>query len=267
MLNKKTLSLIIAIIASVFYYFQKPESISPPSPDAAPVIQVSPDHLPNTPGSFSKAKTQLYKEVYAGHEKTFYCGCDFDRNERSVDLNSCGLQSLQDVKRAQRIEAEHAMPAYHFGQQLQCWQEPEKVCPREAGKKPYSGRDCCMKASEVFKTAHNDLHNLYPAVGEINGERSNYRWAMLSGPAEQYGQCEIKIDKANDRAEPPANVRGDIARTYFYMQQTYGFAISAQQRQLFAAWSTQDPPDAWEKERNQRIAKIQGQDNPFITNY
>ncbi len=26
-----------------------------------------------------------------------------------------------------------------------------------------------------------DLHNLVPAVGEINGDRSNYRFGMISG--------------------------------------------------------------------------------------
>ncbi len=53
----------------------------------------------------------------------------------------------------------------------------------------------------------------------------------------------------------------------FYMSETYGFNLSSQDRQLFTAWSRQDPPDAWEQTRNQRIAAIQGKDNPFISQY
>ena len=60
---------------------------------------------------------------------------------------------------------------------------------------------------------------------------------------------------------------GDIARTMFYMEKTYGFRLSDQQRKLFTAWHRQDPPDAWERERNRRIAKIQGRENTFIQGF
>ena len=35
-------------------------------------------------------------------------------------------------------------------------------------------------------------------------------------------------------------------------------------RALFDRWDTEDPPDAWERERNRRIAERQGNANPFI---
>ena len=60
---------------------------------------------------------------------------------------------------------------------------------------------------------------------------------------------------------------GDIARTMFYMSDTYGFNLSRQDEQLFAAWSRQDPPDGWEVERNRRIKAIQGKGNRFIEDY
>jgi len=53
-------------------------------------------------------------------------------------------------------------------------------------------------------------------------------------------------------------VRGDVARIYFYMEDRYGLKISRKQRQLFEAWSKQDPIDQWEKERANRIELIQG---------
>jgi deoxyribonuclease-1 len=65
----------------------------------------------------------------------------------------------------------------------------------------------------------------------------------------------------------PDAVKGDIARAMFYMAETYGFNLSNQDRQLFTVWAKQDPPDAWEQTRHQRIAAIQGRDNPFISQY
>ncbi|MFO1424354.1 MAG: endonuclease [Candidatus Competibacteraceae bacterium] len=119
----------------------------------------------------------------------------------------------------------------------------------------------------VFEAAHNDLYNLFPAEGEINGDRQDFNWGMVPGAARDYGRCAMKIDAGIRRAEPPDAVKGDIARAMFYMSATYGFHLSDQDRQLFTAWSRQDPPDAWEQTRNQRIAAIQGKDNPFISQY
>ncbi|MBK8327588.1 MAG: endonuclease [Moraxellaceae bacterium] len=42
-----------------------------------------------------------------------------------------------------------------------------------------TGRQCCESQDPVFETAHNDLHNLFPAIGEVNGDRSNYNWGMV----------------------------------------------------------------------------------------
>ena len=49
------------------------------------------------------------------------------------------------------------------------------------------------------------------------------------------------------KAEPPLNVRGDIARTYLYMDVAYPGRgiISKKNRKLFAAWNRQDPVDRW----------------------
>ncbi|WP_086489455.1 endonuclease [Thioflexithrix psekupsensis] len=214
------------------------------------------------PSSFTAAKNALYNQVYAGHSYTFYCGCPFDRRE-GVDLEACGVTPRKNLQRASRVEAEHVFPAHQFGHFRACWREP--LCTDSKGQ-PFKGRECCLETDEVFRTAHNDLHNLFPAVGEINGDRSNYNWGMLSGVKSEYGRCEIKIDSSIRRAEPPANVRGDIARVYFYMAATYGFNLSRQDVQLFTAWHRQDPPDDWERERNRRIARIQGNENPFIVN-
>jgi deoxyribonuclease-1 len=51
------------------------------------------------------------------------------------------------------------------------------------------------------------------------------------------------------------------------MEDTYKFRLSDQDRQLFTAWSRQDPPDPWEIERNGRIKSLQGKGNRFIEDY
>ena len=116
----------------------------------------------------------------------------------------------------------------------------------------------------MFRTAHNDLHNLYPVVGEVNGDRQDYNWGMVPGEKRAYGRCDFEIDAGDRRVEPPARIRGDIARTMLYMAQTYGFRLSDQDRQLYEAWNRQDPPDAFERERNRRIHALQGNANPFV---
>ena len=66
-------------------------------------------------------------------------------------------------------------------------------------------------------------------------------------------------------AEPRPEIRGDIARIYFYMADTYGIRLSRQQHRLFEAWGRQDPADTWELKRERRIAEIGGAGNLFVS--
>lgn len=245
----------------------KPSAPPTERPTTARTTAPPPGNLPNTPGSFETAKKVLYAQVYADHRVTFYCGCTYS-TDRKVDLGSCGLAALADIPRAQRIEAEHIFPAAQFGNFRPCWRSPRDLpsCVKSDGS-ALSGRQCCQQVDPVFEAAHNDLFNLVPAVGEINGQRSDYNWGMIAGEKREFGNCNMEVDSSIRRVEPPESVQGDIARTMFYMTDTYGFTLSDQDRQLFTAWSRQDPPDAWEVERNRRIKAIQGRGNRFIEDY
>ena len=141
------------------------------------------------------------------------------------------------------------MPAYHFGHQRQCWQK--------------GGRKACKK-DPVFRRMEADLHNLVPAIGEVNGDRSNFKFGMIEGEKRNYGACDIEIDFNAKRAEPRPEVRGDIARIYFYMRKQYNLNMSSQQEKLFTAWSKEDPVDEWEKEKNKIVKSIQGNSNSYI---
>ena len=41
----------------------------------------------------------------------------------------------------------------------------------------------------------SDLHNLFPSIGEVNGDRSNYIFGEIPGESRVYGQCDIEIKK------------------------------------------------------------------------
>jgi deoxyribonuclease-1 len=114
----------------------------------------------------------------------------------------------------------------------------------------------------------SDLYNLVPAIGEVNGRRSNFRFGMISGETRDFGRCDMEIDSSIRRAEPPKQVRGDIARTYKYMDKAYpGHGIIGEaSKKLFDAWDKTDPVDAWECERCKRIESIQKNQNLIVKN-
>jgi deoxyribonuclease-1 len=86
----------------------------------------------------------------------------------------------------------------------------------------------------------------------------------LPGEKRAYGRCDVEIRER--KIEPKPSIRGDIARTYMYMNWAYpGRGIIGRKRaKLFKRWSAQDPVDRWERERVRKIEKIQGNKNPFV---
>ncbi len=183
-----------------------------------------------------------------------YCGCKWTWVGKSggrVDPTSCGYETRKQANRAERTEWEHIVPAWTFGHQRQCWQ--------------HGGRKNCVAADQVFRGMEADLFNLYPSVGEVNGDRANFNYGMATGVGAQYGACETRIDFGSRTAEPRNEVKGLVARTTFYMFDRYNLSMSRQQQQLLMAWSKQHPVTTWERKRNDRIAKIVGYSNPFVT--
>lgn len=210
------------------------------------------------PATFSEAKVVARQKVYLDQANStqgdLYCGCKWTWVGKSggrIDPDSCGLEVRKQENRSDRTEWEHIVPAWTFGHQRQCWQN--------------GGREHCESDDPVFRAMEADLFNLYPAVGEVNGDRSNFSYGTASGVAAQYGQCKTKVDFEQRTAEPRDEVKGLVARTTFYMFDRYNLNMSRQQQQLLMAWNKQFPVTPWEKERNRRIAAIMGHSNPFVT--
>lgn len=222
--------------------------------------------------SFDEAKKLLVRIYDAAPVKNdLYCGCPFfpepGRGLR-IDLSSCGYRAARDPERAARIEWEHAVPASAFGKTFVEWREGADVCVDREGKK-YKGRKCARRSAE-FARMEGDLHNLFPVVGEVNGLRSDLPMGLVDPsrrPSREefhFGACKSAIESGVFQPRP--EVRGDLARAYRYMDASYPerHLLDEEHRALFERWDAADPPDAWERERNTRIASMQGNANPYI---
>lgn len=202
------------------------------------------------PASFEQAKEVSRRYVYhdqnQGSDGTLYCGCDWSWVGRSggrIDLASCGYEIRAQENRAIRLEWEHIVPAWVFGHQRQCWQN--------------GGRQNCIADDPVFRAMEADLHNLAPAIGEVNADRSNYRYGVVRGSdAATCGTCKTRVDFKSRAVEPRDEVKGFVARVTFYMYDRYDLSMSDAQQRLLMAWDKQYPVTEWERERDRRIVPV-----------
>ncbi len=255
------------------------ERNSPAAPSAPPLRDREAPSLTEVESnhrirSFEEAKRTLTR-IYDAHRSDVYCGCAFfpepGRGLR-VDLPACGYKVARDAARASRIEWEHAVAASTFGHTFKEWTEGDERCVDARGKR-FRGRRCAEHSPE-FARMEGDMHNLFPAVGEVNALRGDLPMGLVDPPDRPhpnqtegvvtFGACRTSIE--NGTLLPRAEVRGDLARAALYMDRAYPTRriLDEAHRALFLRWSAEDPPDAWEIERNRRIAERQGNENPFI---
>ncbi|HYE57937.1 MAG TPA: endonuclease [Rhodothermales bacterium] len=137
--------------------------------------------------------------------------------------------------------------------------------------------------------ARSDLHHLYPARADANSSRGNLPYgdfADASGtkffrgtdtatcpagcpPAEP--DTWSVTSTSTGRFRPRAEVRGDLARSLFYVDTIYRAEADAADQAFFEsmratllAWHRADPPDGAEVARSTRVRHHQGNDNPFV---
>jgi deoxyribonuclease-1 len=211
--------------------------------------------------SFNKAKRAL-GQVYEGHRETLYCGCRYGA-DRKVDLTGCGYAPKRDNKRAHRVEWEHVVPAAAFGRSLAVWRDGHPDCVDSRGRS-FRGRQCARKVSAEFRYMEADLYNLHPAIGEVNALRSDRGIGEIPGEARELGRCDF--ESSGRQVEPRTAVRGDIARTYLYMDLAYPGRglVSRANRQLLERWGAEDPVDEWECARARRVEALQRNTNRVV---
>lgn len=189
---------------------------------------------------------------------TLYCNCPitFTQSHHGkagymIKPDECGYNVRHDKVRANRIEAEHIMPAYDFGHLMKCWQSESR-------------RKNCSENDLQFQRMEGDLHNLYPAVGEVNADRKNYHYGDWNATPGMYGKCQMVVDNSLRLAQPPASSRGIVARATLYMADRYNIRISKEQDNLFHSWNKMYPPTKDECLRNKIIAFIQPKLRPLM---
>ncbi len=202
-------------------------------------------------GSFSKSKKILLKKIYYDHKETFYCKNPYEikrikGKEKTLIIQDDNYYSPRNEFtrkgkiniRALRVEWEHIVPAHNFGRQLQCWKD--------------GGRKACRKDKQ-FKIMEADMMNLVPAIGEVNGDRSNYRYGFREPSKGMYGNCNFEVDFKARKAFIDPTLRGFISRTYLYMHSKYKMSLSKRDIRQFKVWDKQYPVSKWEVERERRI--------------
>jgi deoxyribonuclease-1 len=182
---------------------------------------------------YAQARSQFWRHVYPQDGVTLYCQQAFQSSSR------------------RGINIEHVFPMSWATSALKC------------GK-----RKQCRVNSVEFNIIESDMHNLFPSRSDVNQARSSFRFGEVRGEKRDYGRhCDFEINSRARVAEPTPAVRGEVARAMFYMAHEYqgqGLLIFKKQARLLMAWHRADPPSGAERRRNDIIAKIQGNRNPFI---
>jgi deoxyribonuclease-1 len=127
--------------------------------------------------------------------------------------------------------------------------------------------ECSIPA---YGFAEADLHNLWPALGAINSSRGDKPFGEIPGskftlpPSVSDLKCAYKRTTGQDAIVEPRNVvKGDIARSLFYMHVEYDLDLKGMLPML-KRWNAADQPNEAERARNDRIEKIQKTRNKFI---
>lgn len=113
-----------------------------------------------------------------------------------------------------------------------------------------------------FKDASADLHNLWPVEQKMLEMRRHYVFTEKSDREGKKGDCNFVTYPRG--VEPREWAKGEIARSMLYIIWKYRLPDYGQ-IPLMVKWAKAYPPNAEEKWRNEKVLKIQGNDNPFIS--
>ncbi|MDC3096523.1 endonuclease [Alphaproteobacteria bacterium] len=202
----------------------------------------------------------ILRDIFQNNQYTFYCSCSYEH--KKPIFKGCGYKPYKNFKRANRIEWEHIVPASRFGKKFKSWTHGNLKCIKNG--KRFKGRNCARKISKKFRLIEADLYNLHPTIGEINQQRQNFKMSIIPGEKRNYGKCDFEVQ--NKFVEPSPNIRGDIARTYFYMADTYSnyITLTKSELSLFSKWNNIDPVNEWECKKSKLIENSQKNINKFI---
>ncbi len=115
-----------------------------------------------------------------------------------------------------------------------------------------------------------DLHHLYSTNARANSTRGNNPFAEVINGDEPAPNCDASmIGGAKDHMggiyfEPPAEHKGNVARSLFYFSTRYQLPIDSVQEAYLRQWHKEDPVTDADRKRNDAIFAEQKNRNPFI---
>lgn len=127
-----------------------------------------------------------------------------------------------------------------------------------------------------------DVVHVIPTDGYVNNRRSNYPYGEVSSITYASNNSYSKVGSCKTSGysgsvfEPNDEIKGDIARIYFYMSTCYAdnnsgwgdiftsTGLVSWHMDMMMRWSKQDPIDEVEIARNNAVYKVQKNRNPFV---
>lgn len=123
-----------------------------------------------------------------------------------------------------------------------------------------------------YKFAEADLHNLWPAQGNVNSSRSDHLFSELPDTISENRYAKkgcadfernYRVADEDIRIEPRDEVKGAIARSLLYMADEYGLPLHGM-REMLLIWNRNYPVSFEELWRNRQIEALQGTRNHWI---
>lgn len=105
-----------------------------------------------------------------------------------------------------------------------------------------------------------DLNHLFPTDSKANNLRGSFPFGNVKSVKWEEGGSKFDGSRFQVRKEHC----GDTARAKFYFAVRYGKSIPSEEEAALRQWSKDDPVDAFEKNRNDKIENIQHNRNCFI---
>lgn len=170
-----------------------------------------------------------------------------------VDTKSCSVQEDNETMRWMQI-----VPDTFYGRYKACM--IEKPCINVFTKEPFGSPLCCRRIDPQYRAMEADLFNLVPVVTSLAVLQKGRIFGEVKTATERLG--DVKFDE--NYIEPPAKVKGNVARVYLYMQERYGLDLTQKQRRLFLKWHKEDRADDKECKLAKTFQKIQGGVNPWL---
>jgi len=219
--------------------------------------------------------------------KTALCDIIYNRTEKSYNYLWTAFRTTDKTSDGMVWDMYSDMTNYEFGgpaQGANYSKEGDSYNREHSFPKSWFG-------GEVMPM-YTDLHHMYPTDGFVNNKRGNYPFGETNGNSykshndfSKLGSCTYP-GYTGTVFEPADEYKGDFARTYFYMVTCYEeklhdwYSKNSESRatidgskypgfqtwqlNMLLEWAAADQVSDKETARNNAVAGIQGNRNPFI---